>query len=113
MIDQELRALEVRWSQLDTLLRTKQLAAICALAIGRFIRIHPFLNGNGRTSRLLWAALLTRFAVPPQARIVPRPEEPYSQVMRAAMHGDDGPLMALILAGMATATPSVQASLPF
>lgn len=75
----------------------RRLATVAAVLIGGFIRIHPFLNGNGRTSRLLWMWLLLRHGLRPQVRVAPRPDQPYSAIMEAAMKGDDAPLALYIL----------------
>ncbi len=47
--------------------------AVCAWTHGEWIRIHPFVNGNGRTARawVLWLAL--RYGLPPFIRLHPRP----------------------------------------
>ncbi len=46
-----LRKMEVLWPTLSLPERAKRLAILLANLIGRFIKIHPFLNGNGRVSR--------------------------------------------------------------
>jgi hypothetical protein len=97
---------ELRWPDMRPQERANRLALILATLIGRFIQIHPFLNGNGRISRLLWAWGLLRFGVPIQCRIHPRPQPPYGDVMGAAMHGDFGPLALLILRHFAEHEPS-------
>jgi fido (protein-threonine AMPylation protein) len=86
--------------------RIKLIAFATAALVGEFIRGHPFLNGNGRTSRLLWMWALWRFNIRPQFRIHPRPGTPYSQIMAAAMRGDDGPLALNILGFLAANPPS-------
>ncbi len=98
---------EVRWSNLTPSERSQQVAIVLAGLIGGFIRIHPFINGNGRVSRLMWAWGLLRFNVPAQCRIHPRPDSPYSVLMAASMSGDDGPLAVAILQHLAAHNPAV------
>lgn len=74
-------------------------------SVGSFIRIHPFLDGNGRTSRLLWGAILGALGLPPQFAAVIRPPPPYPEIMRAAMAGDDGPLYDAVILHLANAVP--------
>ncbi|WP_390621899.1 Fic family protein [Crateriforma conspicua] len=85
----------LRFSQPDTALR---FATFAAYYVGEFIRIHPFLNGNGRTSRLLWWWLCRRMCVTPQARIFPRPDsDEYAVCMSECMRGNDSLLAYTIL----------------
>jgi hypothetical protein len=64
-----------------------------ALAIlhSEFERIHPFLDGNGRTGRLVTNLLLVRLGYPP-AIIRKRDRTRYLAALRKADHGDPGPL---------------------
>ena len=99
----QLAMVDLHWDSIDEAQRVRRLASVIGLAVGRFIRIHPFLNGNGRTSRLMWRALLWRFRLPPQCSVIKRPDEPYSKIMAAAMNGNYAPLTALVLSGIAGA----------
>ncbi|HEV2293399.1 MAG TPA: Fic family protein [Tepidisphaeraceae bacterium] len=96
-IRQQLGQLELRWAQLRPDQRAMQLATVVANLVGGFIQIHPFINGNGRTSRLLWRWALLRFGVPVQCCTHPRPAQPYSQLMERAMHGEYRPLILYVL----------------
>lgn len=99
---------ELNWPILSPAERARRLALLLAALIGRFIRIHPLVNGNGRVSRLLWAWGLLRFGVSPQCRIHPRPTPPYADVMAQSMAGDDGPLALHILRHLASEQPTLQ-----
>jgi Fic family protein len=56
-----------------------------------FERIHPFLDGNGRTGRLLANLILVRLGYPP-AIVQKRERSQYLGALRQADAGDHGPL---------------------
>lgn len=60
-----------------------------------FERIHPFLDGNGRTGRLLMNLILGRLGYPPVI-IYKRDRDRYLRALRRADAGECGPLGELI-----------------
>lgn len=66
-----------------------------AAAHAAFVRTHPFLDGNGRTGRLLLNLLLVRLGYPP-AIIYTRDRNRYLRALRRADIGDPGPLGELV-----------------
>lgn len=77
-------------------------AGTAAYVIGEFIRIHPFVNGNGRISRILWYWLCRRMGVSPMVQIHPRPPvKAYGGCMAECMKGNDAPLGLAILQTLA------------
>lgn len=105
-IRRQIESLELRWSQLSPRARAMQLSVITANLVGGFVRIHPFINGNGRTSRLLWRWCLARFGVPVQCCTHPRPNPPYGQIMKQAMRGDYRDLALYVLEHLRQNAPS-------
>jgi fido (protein-threonine AMPylation protein) len=61
----------------------------------RFEQVHPFLDGNGRTGRLLLNLILARSGYPP-AIIQKRDRTRYLDALRKADDGHPGPLAELI-----------------
>ncbi|MGI8683937.1 MAG: Fic family protein [Acidimicrobiales bacterium] len=62
-----------------------------AMAHNRFEQVHPFLDGNGRTGRLLLNLVLVRLGYAP-AIIYTRDRSRYLKALRSADAGDPGPL---------------------
>lgn len=62
---------------------------------GWFERIHPFLDGNGRTGRLLLNLILVRLGYPP-AIVYKRQRPEYLGALRRADEGDAGQLGELL-----------------
>lgn len=61
----------------------------------RFEEIHPFLDGNGRTGRLLLNLLLVRLGYPP-AIIYKKDRSRYLNALQRADDGDSGPLAEVL-----------------
>lgn len=94
----EVPALVAEWvadtsqlSETDSLSLPEKLAALHA----RFEQIHPFLDGNGRTGRLVLNLLLVRLGYPP-AIIYKRERRHYLRALQRADRGDLGSLGELL-----------------
>jgi Fic family protein len=68
---------------------------VIAASHAAFERIHPFLDGNGRTGRLLLNLILVRLGYPPVI-IYKRDRGKYLRSLQRADEGDAGPLGELI-----------------
>ncbi|MFA5890998.1 MAG: Fic family protein [Actinomycetota bacterium] len=89
----EVQALMTDWVARACNLRDFQGPHLEALAAthAEFEQIHPFLDGNGRTGRLLLNLILIRMGYPPA--IIRKSERArYLRALRAADGGDPGPL---------------------
>lgn len=73
-------------------LDTDTLAAVldvCGWAHAEWVRIHPFVNGNGRTARLWANYVAMRYGLPPFVRLRPRPgADAYARAGSEAMNGN-------------------------
>jgi fido (protein-threonine AMPylation protein) len=67
------------------------IAEALAILHARFEQVHPFLDGNGRTGRLVLNLLLVRLGYPP-AIIYKGDRSRYLTALRRADQGDPGPL---------------------
>ncbi|MDG1331692.1 MAG: Fic family protein [Crocinitomicaceae bacterium] len=75
-----------------------QLSPIVAVAIfhHRFVWIHPFLDGNGRTVRLIFNLLLMRLGYPP-AIILRNDRKKYYDALNKANKGDYSKIVLVVL----------------
>ncbi len=64
-----------------------------------FERVHPFIDGNGRTGRLLLNLILVRLGYPPVI-ILKRQRPAYLSALEAADRGEYGPLGELLARAM-------------
>lgn len=63
-----------------------EVIGVVAAAHGEWIRIHPFVNGNGRTARILAAHVAFRYGLPVFVTLKPRPlDVAYARAARASM----------------------------
>lgn len=69
----------------------------------RFEAIHPFLDGNGRTGRLVLNLILVRLGCPP-AIIFKSERDKYLKALARSDQGDDGPLAELIARAVVRST---------
>ncbi len=60
--------------------------ALTAVVHGEWIRIHPFVNGNSSTARLLAACVSLRYGLPVYVALKPRPADvAYARAAKASM----------------------------
>jgi len=102
--NRQLAELDANWAKLDRTAQAGTLAATLAHLVGEFVRIHPFINGNGRTSRLLWRLMCMRLRYNPGIAIAPRPKGKYEAAMEPCMRGDYVPLTRLIFESIVAAS---------
>jgi Fic family protein len=77
-------------------LMVDQIVKTAAWAHGEWVRIHPFANGNGRTSRLWVNYVFIRFGFAP-LKIRPRPDNPYGFAAECSMRYRDHSIMESVL----------------
>ena len=97
-LDREIVALRTRWNGMPGEEQSTRAAILLGEFAARFIRIHPFVNGNGRTSRLLlaWGMMYFGFKLPFTVHTRPKGTS-YASVMQQAMNGNAAPLQLLLL----------------
>jgi fido (protein-threonine AMPylation protein) len=57
---------------------------------GEWVRIHPFVNGNGRTARMWVLWLCSRYGLPQLLPLRPRPDTTYGPATLMSMLGEHG-----------------------
>ena len=71
---------------------------LAATTHGEWVRIHPFVNGNGRTARLWANWIVLRYGLPAFVRLRPRPAgNTYVSAAERSMHGDHRFMQAELL----------------
>lgn len=64
----------------------REVVDVSAIAHGEWVRIHPFVNGSGRTARLLAGHIALRYGLPVFVTLKPRPADvAYARAARASM----------------------------
>jgi hypothetical protein len=63
----------------------KEVVRVAAGLHGEWVRIHPFVNGNGRTARMWVLWVTSRYGLRPLLPLRPRPSAPYGDVARASL----------------------------
>jgi hypothetical protein len=78
--------------------KARAVVQLAALYAGKIIQIHPFINGNGRMSRLLTNYVLCRYGYPTAYYdSYPRPGGDYAAANAACMSGNFSPLYQYLL----------------
>ncbi|WP_375562353.1 Fic family protein [Bernardetia sp. OM2101] len=85
----------IKWYETEKLKTQRNPIILAAEFHYKFIRIHPFDDGNGRTARLLMNLILMRFDFPP-AIIKTSDKENYYNVLRQADAGNITPFIDYI-----------------
>jgi hypothetical protein len=65
-----------------------QVLDIAAWLHGEWVRIHPFVNGNGRTARMWVLWMCARYQLPQLLPLRPRPDVAYGPAAMLSMTGD-------------------------
>jgi Fic family protein len=63
---------------------------VAAWLHGEWARIHPFVNGNGRTARMWVLWLCSRYGLPQLLPLRPRPDRTYGPATFMSMMGEHG-----------------------
>lgn len=77
------------WSVLPDDEQLLRVTDLVAWTHGEIIRIHPFVNGNGRLARFAANILLARYGITYQIAVKPRPGGEYANSADASMMGTD------------------------
>ena len=88
LMDEWANWLSIQKEQLDTVVRA-------AIAHHKLVSIHPFIDGNGRTARLIMNVILLRAGYPP-AIIATINRQQYYRVLAQADNGNPAPLVNFV-----------------
>jgi hypothetical protein len=67
----------------------EEVLAVAAWLHCEWVRIHPFVNGNGRTARMWILWLCGRYGLPPLLTLRPRPDMGYNAATQLGTTGDN------------------------
>lgn len=88
-LDQALSALDAALppgARPDTVDVLEEVVSVVAVVHGEWVRIHPFVNGNGRTARFLATHISLRYGLPVFVALKPRPDDvAYVRASRSSM----------------------------
>jgi hypothetical protein len=103
LVGAEVRGWVDELNSAETILRNpeldKPLPEVLARVHNHFERIHPFIDGNGRTGRLVLNLVLVRLGYPPVV-ILKQQRAPYLVALQKADEQDYGPLGELLARAM-------------
>jgi hypothetical protein len=105
VVQTALAELEANWDNLAPVDRFRRLVYVIGSAKGRFVQIHPYVNGNGRSSRALRRSLVRRYGIPDHLAVEKRPPDPYGPHMAEAMRGNFAPYVVELLTQLAALGP--------
>jgi Fic family protein len=77
----------------DTADKINAIIELAAWIHAEWVRIHPFVSGNGRTARLWTGFVAMRCGIPPFVGLRPRPDADYGVACGKAMTGDWNPMV--------------------
>jgi fido (protein-threonine AMPylation protein) len=104
IIDAEIAALDKSKAEHDSGARSRaalmvNVAQVCARLFEHFLRIHPYVDGNGHSARFIVTALFSRYGFwTSQWTVEPRPPLPgYAEVIALYRRGNRGPLERMLL----------------
>ena len=106
VIRQSIASLDVGWEIPNAKLTEDEkllysVASICRI-FEKFLRIHPYANGNGHAARFIVWAVLGRFGYwPIRCPVEPKPDPPYTELIVTYRNGDTEPLEKFILSCLA------------
>ncbi len=90
--------LEIAWPFLAPEEQLEEISNLAAILMGRFNKVHPFRNGNGRMTRFLLKWILARFSLRTKMTVThrPSPKAVYAEAIAGASGGSYAKLASYI-----------------